>query len=95
MAVHSVNPATDEVLATYDEMTGSQIETIIGQCHHAFPEWRRRPMAERSGLLRRVADRLRQGRQPYAEPMALETGKPVRDGLAEVEKCARFYRQTD
>jgi succinate-semialdehyde dehydrogenase / glutarate-semialdehyde dehydrogenase len=45
-------------------------------------------MAERGDLLRRVARRLREEDHRLAQLMALEMGKPVRQGRAEVEKCA-------
>ena len=43
---------------------------------------------ERGKILHRVAAKLRERQQEYARLMAEEMGKPVRQGRAEIEKCA-------
>ncbi|GIV78408.1 MAG: aldehyde dehydrogenase [Litorilinea sp.] len=88
MALESINPATGEVVARYEEMKPQQVEEILQQAHQAFQSWRRTPFARRADLLREAARVLRGRAQEYARLMALEMGKPVRDGRAEVEKCA-------
>ncbi len=88
MALESINPATGEVVARYEEMKPQQVEEILQQAHQAFQPWRQTPFARRAALLREAARVLRERAQEYARLMALEMGKPVRDGRAEVEKCA-------
>ena len=88
MAVESVNPATGEVLERFAETTPAEIEGILVRAHAAFRDWRARPFAERAGRMRAAAGVLRERRARYARTMAVEMGKPLAQGEAEVEKCA-------
>jgi acyl-CoA reductase-like NAD-dependent aldehyde dehydrogenase len=88
MAIQSINPATEEVLATFEEFTPSQIEAALAQATTAFQEWRRAPFAERAALLRRAAERLRAEKARYAGLITDEMGKPIVEAEAEIEKCA-------
>lgn len=88
MPIQSVNPATNEVVAQYDELTPEQTVAALDAVALAWPAWRDAPMAERAGCLRAVARVLRDCADQLAGIMALEMGKPVRQGRGEVSKCA-------
>jgi succinate-semialdehyde dehydrogenase/glutarate-semialdehyde dehydrogenase len=88
MSMVSVNPATGETIASYEEMSGDQVNGIIAEVHEAFLEWRRESMQRRAELMRSAAQLLRDRQEEYARLMAMEMGKPVREGRAEAEKCA-------
>lgn len=88
MALISTNPATGEVLATYEEMPPADVETALAAASSAFPEWRRTSFAARAVCVRRAAAELRRRKPELARLMALEMGKPLAQGEAEVEKCA-------
>ncbi len=83
-----INPATGEKVRTYEEMTPEQVSQVIEQAHAAFLDWRRTDFSDRAPLMKQAAQILRDREQEYAELMAVEMGKPVRDGRAEVQKCA-------
>src|SRR5437773_10360781 len=94
MAIESINPATGETLKTYAEMSRAAVDDIIGKTHAAFLAWRRISFEERARPMRGAAKILRQNAEPYARLMAQEMGKPMRDGIAEAQKCAlacEFY----
>ncbi len=94
MAIESINPATGEKLAEYAEMSSEQIEAVLAQAHAAWLQWRRQPIEERSGPMRRAADLLDERKEALACLMTAEMGKPVAQSRGEVEKCAwvcRFY----
>ena len=88
MTIEAINPATGELVAKYDPMSGTTIARIVGDVHSAFLEWRRASFAERARPMRNVAAILRDEAGALARLMAQEMGKPVRDGIAEVQKCA-------
>ena len=93
-AITSVNPATDEVLASFEPHTARQVEEILARTQNAFVAWRARPIAERGGPMRRLAAVLRERSDRYARLMGLEMGKPITEAKAELEKCAwncEFY----
>lgn len=88
MSLKSVNPATAETLETYAETTPVEAERAIEAAENAFQDWKRQSFAQRAKRLNAAAARLRENRDGYARLMALEMGKPLRDGRAECDKCA-------
>jgi succinate-semialdehyde dehydrogenase / glutarate-semialdehyde dehydrogenase len=88
MNIQSINPATGEVLENFQEMSTSEIDEILEAAETTFREWRKRPFVERTKRMRQAAALLRAGKEKYARTMALEMGKPIVQGEAEVEKCA-------
>jgi succinate-semialdehyde dehydrogenase/glutarate-semialdehyde dehydrogenase len=94
MALESLNPATGELIETFTEMTPAETLAVVASTDVAFDSWRQTPFAERSRLMRKAADILRRNADKYARTMAIEMGKPIVEGRAEVEKCAmvcEFY----
>ncbi|HHP7234417.1 MAG TPA: NAD-dependent succinate-semialdehyde dehydrogenase [Desulfobacterales bacterium] len=88
MSLKSVNPATGETCQTYPETSSAEIERSIRKADEAFHDWKRLPFARRAERLNAAAGILRENRDNYAELMAVEMGKPIRDGRAESDKCA-------
>jgi succinate-semialdehyde dehydrogenase/glutarate-semialdehyde dehydrogenase len=88
MSIRSINPATGAQIASYDETPQSAVGEIIGRSHEVFQTWRRKSFDERARALRAAAHTLRGEAKELARLMALEMGKPLRDGIAEAQKCA-------
>ena len=88
MTITTVNPATEETLAEYPEMSALQIEDMLRNTHAAFQMWRRVGLEDRVERLRGLAARLREREAEYAELMSREMGKPLAEGEGEVQKCA-------
>jgi succinate-semialdehyde dehydrogenase/glutarate-semialdehyde dehydrogenase len=88
MPLESINPATGKVVQVFEEWSAATTDRIIEEVHDSWPAWRDSSFAERAALLRKAADVLRLHAGEYAELMALEMGKPLAQGRAEVEKCA-------
>ncbi len=88
MSFRSVNPATGEVLETFEETAPAAIDDILERADVASREWRRRPVTERAERLRAAGRVLRERKDEYARTMALEMGKPLAQGVGEAEKCA-------
>ena len=88
MSIQSINPATGEILETFSATSSSDLERMVARAHAAFVKWRTEPFAARAELMRGAARSLRAGKAGYARTMALEMGKPLAQGEAEVEKCA-------
>ena len=88
MSIQSINPATEEVLETFAPTSPRELERMLATAHAAFLEWRAVPGASRTALMHEVARVLRRRHAEFARTMALEMGKPIVQGEAEVEKCA-------
>ncbi len=88
MAIETVNPATGERLQIHEEMSRAAVDEAIVQAHGAFLAWRHTPFEERARSMRAAAQLLRTQAESIAQLMAREMGKPLRDGIAEAQKCA-------
>jgi len=90
--MQSVNPSTGQVIKDYHETPIETARDIAGRVGDAVERWRDEPVERRSAALEKVAQVLLEGRQAFADLMAREMGKPVTEGVAEVEKCAKVCR---
>jgi len=88
MAIESVNPATGERLATFQETPAPEVDRIVAAAVQAQRAWARQPFAARAAPMRRAAELLRERAQELARLAALEMGKPLKDGAGEVNKSA-------
>src|SRR5947207_2345225 len=90
----SVNPATEEVLASYPPFGQQDVERALDEAQDAFHAWRARSLEQRAVPIKRLASLLRERADRYARPLTLEMGKPITEAKAEIEKCAwncEFY----
>src|SRR5437870_3279203 len=88
MTVRSVIPASVQLLESFEETSPAELDRILERADAASREWARRPVRERAERLRMAARTLRERKEAYARTMALEMGKPLAQGVGEVEKCA-------
>jgi succinate-semialdehyde dehydrogenase / glutarate-semialdehyde dehydrogenase len=86
--MEAVNPATGEAIQRYPTMTEGEVAEVIRLVADAQREWRTMAFAERAQPMRAAARELRDRARSLAELMTREMGKPIKDALAEVEKCA-------
>ncbi|HTE00231.1 MAG TPA: NAD-dependent succinate-semialdehyde dehydrogenase [Mucilaginibacter sp.] len=88
MSIISVNPANGKPLKHYRAHTPKQVEQKIAQTHKAWLNWKNTTHEERSKLLTNMAGVLQTRKKEFAILMAQEMGKPINQGVAEIEKCA-------
>ena len=88
MAIETQNPANGELLKTFPEMEPAEVDRVLTAALAAQRAWARLPFAERAKPMRKAAQLLRERAQEYGRLMAVEMGKPLKDGAAEVTKCA-------
>lgn len=86
--IQSINPCDNTLIKTYDEMSHSDVDSIVQSSQEAFNEWRRVSFAQRSILMKNAGAVLRNNMKEYSELMTLEMGKPIAQSRAEIEKCA-------
>ena len=89
--IQTRNPATGEVLETYEVMSEQEVFAKIDNAHEAFLDWRSKSHEERAPYLRKIAGVLRDNSERFSELMTREMGKLLRDGKTEVELCARLF----
>lgn len=88
MAFQSINPATDEVLASFDTWNQVQLGDALQSTASTNKAWQATPLEERCTLMRNAATEIRQQKKQLADIITLEMGKLITESEAEVEKCA-------
>ena len=96
MRIDSTNPFDGMVIHTYETHQPDEVNEIIGSSHTAWENWRTVPFSARAKCMKNAALILRSRKEELARLMALEMGKPLKGGIAEIEKCAEcceFYAE--
>jgi succinate-semialdehyde dehydrogenase/glutarate-semialdehyde dehydrogenase len=84
----SINPATGELINSYESHKLSQVEASIEAASICFSKWRAMPMKERAALFQNLAAILLRRKEEYAHLISLEMGKVFAQSITEIEKCA-------
>ena len=86
--MQSINPATEVEIARYAPFTDKAVAEMIAAVNRSQKAWSTLSFDQRQPIFIRAAEILRKRSRQYAELMADEMGKPIREGEAEVKKCA-------
>ena len=86
-----VNPATGEVVERIEKSTAQDADAAIARAKKAFPKWRAVEPADRSRLLRRLADALDSEQENLARLETRNTGKPIGDSRGEMGMVAETF----
>jgi acyl-CoA reductase-like NAD-dependent aldehyde dehydrogenase len=86
--IETINPATGKILATYENSKPEEVSGKVKAAREAFVMWKKLDLAERAEYMRRLGRVMRKNREEYARLVTEEMGKPIRQSLAEIEKCA-------
>jgi succinate-semialdehyde dehydrogenase/glutarate-semialdehyde dehydrogenase len=96
MPISSTNPATGEVLQTFDSLNQQELEAKLARAAEAFREHRATSFADRAQKMLSAAKILEAEKKSFARTMTLEMGKPINAAIQEAEKCAwvcRYYAE--
>jgi succinate-semialdehyde dehydrogenase/glutarate-semialdehyde dehydrogenase len=88
MNTSSINPVNGEKIKKYFLHSNKQAMQKVAQTHNVWLSWRDSNFTERSRLLKQMHAVLLNRKDELAKLMAIEMGKPVKQGIAEIEKCA-------
>jgi succinate-semialdehyde dehydrogenase/glutarate-semialdehyde dehydrogenase len=86
--ITAINPTTGKVLEKYEKTSPDEAMQQLEKAHQAFCTWSQTDFSERAALMKKVSLILAENKTEYARIMALEMGKPITAGRAEIEKCA-------
>lgn len=87
----TLNPATGEVVRTFDTADDAQADAALARAHAAYLSWRETPIAEKVALFERMDALLRGSTDELARLMSLEMGKPVAESAAEIQTAAHMF----
>ncbi len=86
--MRSINPYSLELIAEYKEWSKEETENAIVNADRAQQFWAEKPLQARLLFIKSLAAVIRKRKQEIAELITVETGKPIQESIAEVEKCA-------
>src|SRR6266700_2564761 len=96
MAIASINPATGQVLRTFEPLADWQIEAKLRLAAETFPKFRKLAFADRARMMSKAADILEGEKETLGRLMTTEMGKTFRSAVDEAVKCAsgcRYYAE--
>ncbi len=76
------NPATGEKLAECAEAAKEDVDAAVKAAWAAFPAWRDMGIAERAGILEKIADIIDENAELLATIESMDNGKPIRETMA-------------
>jgi succinate-semialdehyde dehydrogenase/glutarate-semialdehyde dehydrogenase len=96
MSIATINPATGELLKSFEPLTDSQIDEKLQKAAEAFAKHRKVSFAGRARMLLAAATILENEKETFARIMTTEMGKTFRSAVEEAAKCAwvcRYYAE--
>ena len=92
MAYVSVNPATGETYATFEEHDAAEVDRRLGLAKSAFDQWKHVNLEQRRRFMITAAELLEGELPVQAEALTREMGKTFAAAKGEVAKCAMTMR---
>jgi len=86
--ITTINPFTQEELKTYNLIKDVDLKQKLNLADKQFQSWKTTEIKDRSNLMSKAAELLIERKETYAKLMTEEMGKPITQGIAEIEKCA-------
>src|SRR5437667_5202277 len=96
MAIASINPATGQVLKTFEPLSDAQIEKKLQLAADTFSKFRKLSFSERARTMARAGEILEAEKEALGRLMTTEMGKTLKSAVAEAAKCAwvcRYYAE--
>ena len=94
MPIATTNPATAEIVQTFEEMSEEEVERALAAAAAAYASYRLTSFGARAGWMRQAAEILDGEQDKVAAMMTMEMGKTLAAARQEVAKCAmacRYY----
>ena len=100
-----INPATEEIIGKASKATHVDVDKALKSAEKGLEVWKKTPPWQRSYIIRKIADKMREKQDVLAKWMTLEVGKPFAEAKGEVggsadifewnaEETKRIYGQT-
>ena len=90
--VTTINPATEEEIASYERLSASDALEKIAKANETYKSWKKTSFEERSTLMSKLADIFDDNKEEYAQLATQEMGKMIGQSRSEIEKCAKICR---
>jgi len=85
--IQSKNPATEEVLKSFKEVSEKELEKKLSLAKKAFESWKRTSFKERATLMHKLGEYLNNHAEEFSKLQMLEMGKTMKSGPFGIKKC--------
>ncbi len=84
--IESYSPVDGKLIASVNSATEADYEAVILKAQEAFLEWRLIPAPKRGEIVRQLAEKIREYKEPLGKLVSYEMGKSLQEGLGEVQE---------
>lgn len=91
MAIQTINPFTNKVIRSFDEMTDESVDMLIAQSVKTFNSWKQTSYQQRAEILHKVAALMRDKKEHLAKIITLEMGKLIAQAEGEILLSANIF----
>ncbi len=82
----SVSPVDGKAIASVYAASEADYEAVVLKAEEAFKQWRMWPAPKRGEVVRQLAVKLREYKEPLGQLVSYEMGKSLQEGLGEVQE---------
>ena len=86
-----INPANEEVIGHASKATSQDVDRALKSAEKGLEVWKKTSPWQRSYIIRRIADKIREKQNVLAKWMTLEVGKPFAEAKGEVNGAADIF----
>lgn len=88
MSIQTVNPNTNKIVKSFEEMTEKAVDAKVAKAHLAYINWKETSYQQRADLLHKVAKLMRIKKSELAKTITLEMGKLLSEAEGEIDLSA-------
>ena len=86
-----INPANEEIIGHSSKATPEDVDRALNSAEKGLEVWKKTAPWQRSYIIRRIADKMREKKDVLAKWMTLEVGKPFAEAKGEVGGAADIF----
>lgn len=85
------NPFNQQLIASTFLANENELDLAIEKALHTFDDMKHLPSHQKFSILQHISKRILEKKQHLAEVLCLESGKPIRYALGEIERAAQVF----
>ena len=86
-----INPATEEVIGKASKASSTDVQKALKSAEKGLEIWKNIAPWERSNIIRKIANLIRERKEKIAHWLCLEVGKPLAEGVGEAAGAADIF----
>jgi succinate-semialdehyde dehydrogenase / glutarate-semialdehyde dehydrogenase len=91
MPIQTINPATNKLVKSFEEMTAQAEDAAVAQASEAYISWKKTSYQQRASILHKVAALMRKKKESLSKLITLEMGKLIAQAEGEIDLSAAIF----